>query len=727
MKMKLMILAAFVAAASSLRADSEIARAEFAKYWNLIAEGPQPKLVFRTDRSLAETDAYRVREEGGALVITGVNDRSCLYGVYDFFERKGCAWFWDGDRLPPKGRVSVKGTDFFSKARFEYRGLRYFAHRSLTRFQAEHWDFADWKKEIDWACKRRLDLMMLRIGMDDLFSRAFPDVVPYPTDYKVDYAMPRSYNDRTLFWDMKTRSEIRRQVMDYARERGFMIPEDTGTMSHWYSRTPTSFLDKMKPDFVPQANKNYNQRSGLVWDIRQDKWLDAYWKLTQASIDTYGGGTPQLFHTIGLGERTCFADRERNHAFKLMTYDRIISKLREHYPETPLLVASWDFISTWSPKEVRELVAKLDPKRTLILDYTSDIWDNDDNFLNWDLIGNFPWIYGIFHAYEASNEIRGNYGNIRQRFPKAAKDPMCKGVVFWPENSHADTLMLDFFSAIAWDASNAEIDDHLVGFCRRRYGADRAAKALALWRRFLPLAEASRWGTQVGNGYSYNPNREMYPDAYFNLHGWFYGDEFKYMVMREEYFVFLEALLGKHEKTANEILDELERVDLAAQDEFTRRDMIDIRRTIVARLIELHLARIGLNARRYFDGGDPQPLLNELNAVRALGRRFTATLALSPEFSLNAALADLKRKHPTNPDFEKTLKGNAAVDYCRSHIYELAKYVYEPTFEAFAKWVEARVKAGDRRPWTDTAEEQERLFKPVLEAFYAKPLAEMQP
>ena len=35
-------------------------------------------------------------------------------------------------------------------------------------------------------------------------------------------------------------------------------------------------IDKMKPDFLPQATEWYQEPSGLVWDIRQKKWMVPY-------------------------------------------------------------------------------------------------------------------------------------------------------------------------------------------------------------------------------------------------------------------------------------------------------------------------------------------------------------------------------------------------------------------------------------------------------------------
>ena len=712
----------------------DVARAEYAKYCRMITGGEGPRATFAVDESLDKThDEYRIVTDGDGVKFTGASGRSVLYAVYDFLERRGgCAWFWDGDRVPQMPVIDCSGLDVREKARFEYRGLRYFAHRSLHRFQAEQWDFDDWKREIDWICKRRLDLFMLRTGIGDLFQKAFPEIVPYPED---GFSLPESsiggYNNRDLFWPMKDCSELRRKVLAYARERGLVHPEDCGTMSHWYSRTPRAYLDKVKPGFLPQANMSqYGQPTGLVWDIRKDENLDAYFKLTEAHIREYGGGEAKMFHTIGLGERLCYADRAQNHAMKLYTYDRIIGHLRKSHPDTPLLIATWDFISTWSPAEVRELTARLDPKNTIMLDYTSDIWDNDDNFINWDFIGNFPWIFGIFHAYEASNEIRGNYGIIRQRFPKAAADPMCKGVCFWPENSHADTLMLDYFSAIAWNPSDYKIEEYVGKFCRRRYGEKEAAAKTALWTRFLPLAEASRWGTQNGNGYRYQPCREFYPDIYCNLHGWFFGDDAKYRPVHIEYYNFIVNTLGRLMDNARDTLRVLAGEDFAAMDEMTRRDMIDIARTVAARMIELGIATIGASLDRYTVGGDADELRAAIDRTQRMGRLFTRILESSREFSLNAALEDIAR-YPHNPNFEKVLKDNCAGSYggsyCHAHVYELAKGLFEPTFAAFASWAKKRLDAGDRSLWNGTAAEQDALYKAVHDKFMDTPLADNRP
>lgn len=684
------------------------------------------------------TDDYQIlsiKEQSRSLLFLAAgNKRSQFYAVYDFFERAaGCHYFWDGDVIPSHESIGIEGFNVLEKPHFQYRGLRYFAHRSLMRFQAEHWDFEDWKKEIDWVLKKRLNLAMLRIGIDDLFQKAFPDVVPYP-DFKKrpPEAVARSFDDRTLFWSLEYRGELRKKIHEYGRSRGLFQPEDCGTMSHWYSRTPQAFLDKFNPSFVPQTNQNYREQNGLVWDIRNDKNLDLYFKLTQAHVDHYGDGT--MFHTIGLAERKCYADQFQNHEMKLYAYRRIVGTLRKHYPHAPLLIASWDFISTWSHDEVKALMKELDPSNTLILDYTSDIGGENNHFMHWNLVGKFPWIFGIFHAFEASNEIRGMYGQIEDRFPVAAQDPMCKGVVFWPENSHQDTLMLEYFPAIAWDPSVYKIDEFIDIFTKKRYVNGNERVMNAIWHDILPAVKACTWGACTD---WLGPMREVYPDMYFLLghkHGsWIFGD---LDAKRIEYFIYKCQESQEFLNMVADVFDRLSKFDFNAVDEFTRRDSIDVARTLFSRVMNFAFAKLGIMIDSWCSQHpsgifsvpfDKDSIQFHLKYMREFGRMFSRLLEASGEFSLNVSLAELQKRHETNPNFEFTLKGNAENNYCRSFIFELAKYCYEPALELYEQFTLKRLENQDKSAWLGLYDTFEKMGRPVIDRFYETPLKDMAP
>ena len=113
-------------------------QAEFAKYHEKITGKPPAEglVSFAVDPKVSASgkDAYAITSDGAGAKIVGSNLRSVWYGLYDLLERRGgCRWFWDVDVVPKKEALDLSGLDVKEEAHFEYRGLRYFAHRGLTR------------------------------------------------------------------------------------------------------------------------------------------------------------------------------------------------------------------------------------------------------------------------------------------------------------------------------------------------------------------------------------------------------------------------------------------------------------------------------------------------------------------------------------------------------------------------------------------------------------------
>ena len=701
-------------------------------------DGKLPPNEFRNG-----SDAYRLfsQKDGDRtlLFLLNARPRSLFYAVYRFFElRADCAWFWDGDRIPKGPAPDIGGLDVTESPRFDWRGLRYFAHRSLHRFQAEHWTLDDWKREVDWMLKRRLNFFMLRIGQDDFFQKAFPDIVPYGDGWDpIGGKANEGFNDRSLMWPLRTRAAIRKALMDYAHDRDLVHCADTGTMTHWYSRTPQSFLEKAKPEFVSGDNRRetggyMSDPTSLVWNIEDEKWLDAYWKITQADVDNYSGA--DMFHTIGLAERAYYgADDEKNLRLKLATYRSIIRKLREHYPHAPLLIGTWDFREywRWTPERVRAFVKTLDPSNTIILDYIADLPEGNRNlFTQWGVVGKFPWMFGIFHAYEAHNDMRGNYPQIYDRLPIAAADPMCKGVFMWAENSHQDTLMLDYFGAMGWDPSQYRLENFLPGFCRRRYGAEKAADMLALWRRMAPILPSDSWHLCCG---SREPLYGDYPPAYAGV---WPGAFCRLDDRRLRYYRDREKTLAPLRQGMAETLRELAALNWNGADERVRRDGLDMARAILGRLLEGDVARIGLavDARRHLP--PETAAARKAAADDAIRRPFAAlmrhmdaladVLEASPEFSLNDSLDRIRAAGPSNPDFETTLKRNASSWYCRSQIYELIRHVSRRQFEVIEQFLEKAMAEPDG--FSDLEKRMPTVkVEAVTKEFNARPLVEMKP
>ncbi len=665
-------------------------RSEFAKYYRQITgkAAPDGLVSFAVDPkvSVSGKDAYTIVSGDTAVTITGSNLRSVWYGLYDLLERRGgCHWFWDGDVVPKRDSLDFTNLNVKEEAHFEYRGIRYFAHRGLTRFQAEHWGPEDWRKEIDWILKRRLNVFMLRIGQDDLFQLTFPDTCSYPDPSKPLPGTGKGYDDRSLFWSLQYRGELRKRLQKYAFERGLLAPEDFGTMSHWYSRTPEDFLDKKQPPFLPQEVNHYSERNGRVWDIRDEKWADEYWKLTKTAVAQYGVGAPppQLLHTIGLGERRCYKDRQRNFDLKIEALDKFLARAHRDYPDSKVLIAGWDFYSTWKPDEVKALLPRLDPERDIIWDYEADVSHGTNHFLNWGLVGKFPYTYSIFLAYEKALDARANYPIIEERQKAVQNDPFCKGYIFWPESSHTDTLCLRFFTENAWSAKPVPHGDVLDEMCASRYG-EHYALMKAAWKAALPASYLRDWG-------------QNYSRAVLSI-----GSEVKDN----------SALIAKWTKPVAEAEEVFSLLSYVPWDDaFIRRDTIDIVRMALDRVIALRVFEFSRdftawrNGKR--DGGD---LYGRIERIAALCDKMADLLALDTDYSLWESFQRLDAVEKVrNPDFTQTLFENASCDYCRSHQYELARYWYAPHVRRVAESLAKAVAADDRKTTIVGNVEQERL------------------
>ena len=674
------------------------------------------------------TDDYCIRciEEQGRrlLILAGGRGRSTLYAVYDFFERvAGCHWFWDGDVIPKLEKIELTDMDIVESPRFEFRGMRYFAHRSLHRFQAEHWGFEDWRRELDFLTKRRLNFFMLRIGMDDLWQRAFPEVCPYENE-----SPGEGYNDRTPAWSLRHRGELRKKVLAYARELDLIQPEDCGTMSHWYSPAPDSFIRGEKPDFFPQADTRYSDPRVLVWDIRKGRNMDNYMKLTETAEREYNPGT-EYFHTIGLGERNMMPDKESNHRLKKFTYRRIAQSLRERYPNSKLFIASWDFIGWWIGKDVAELLTEFDPNRTIILDYTSEADDPEQTFLNWGMVGKFPWVFGLFHGYQPESSLRGPYDRSDERLRVAADDPMCRGMIFWPELSHSDPLVLEYLAENSWDPLKMNIEQITERFCRRRYG-DRAEEMNSLWQAALPLIKVGDWG-----GFTQKPATDPEAKKYVSVHSlshemWtnmssgflnaylkpYQTANFTHKVengvsIYDHFEYKLKAHKAELESAAGLLRRVAELCD--SDDRFISRDLMDIARTALGRYMNFMLARLIIcvdedNARACAIRAEFDKLMYLMGEL----------LACHDDYSLNASFKRLAEEAEVTEGFETTLKRNASARYCRSYVAEHVRYLYPKECRAILDWV---CTPKDSRPETDLVS----LCAELTDEFINTPLEKM--
>lgn len=678
----------------------------------LRSSGKLPQMELRTG-----TDDFQILStvESGRniLILAGGRIRSTFYAVYDYFEHyASCRYNWDSDDLPRTTSLPMQGIQRSQRFKLKYRGLRYFAHRSLHRFQAEHWDWPDWQREIDWILKKQFNVFMLRIGLDDLFQKAFPQWVSYPPEnQRLDAKQTHSYNDRTSFWSPKYRAQLRRKILRYAQERDLIHPEDFGPITHWYSQTPAEFLQKAQPEFLNQSSNNYQGAHSQVWDFRKESNFRNYMQLTRSHIRHYG--RPDMFHMIGLAERH-FGSEEENLQLKLYTYRRFLFYLRQHWPHAPMLLAGWDFMFRWQSDQVKQLLAELDPQNTIILDYTCDSGFRKNNYLTWELPGKFPWIFGIFQGLEPHNDLSFDLPQCRHQLAGLQNDPQCQGIVLWSESSHNNPYLLECISHFGKTGKILSLQE----FCQYRYHPALADAMLSLWQD----AEEN-----------------------FRLNGWVFDFDRPVHGIFRSHFNLLGVLASLENRKSPEILvAEYQRVLQAAplpDDFFPRiaalfeqlqttadskalRDLFDFCRTALMNLISRELSvlqmQLGKWHRNELSGTEIKPQ-RLVQWISILGQ----VLALHPDYSMFASLQRLGSQRSIHPDSEDVLKGNAENSYCRSFIAEFYPALYQPEAEFYCHWLQKTLQKEDDSP--AAAEEFQAAAAQIREQFYATPLASFAP
>ena len=765
----------FIVAPDTKRSEYVIATEEFVKYYRLITgetlqvkteDDKKSDVVFigppSVNRPLfdlvlmkkvplitvkAGSEEYMVktyRVDGRRiLILAGGLGRSTLYAVYHYFEKVfGCRWYWDGD-IVPTAKDTYEDVDIFEKPRFEYRGQRYFAHRGCKRFFPEMWGLEEWKKEIDYLLKRRMNLFMLRMGYDDLMQKAFPDAVEYPTEetmHWLDQGTREPY-DRRLFWPLKYRGELRKNLQAYAFERGFTIPEDTGTMTHWFSRTPHDFLEKKNPKLLSQSFGGYGEPNALCWDVRFEEEFQYTMQITETSIREYG--RPDMFHVFGMSERMFSDDREENLIMKNYIYDRFTQYLGEKYPTAPVIIAGWDFHLKYTPDEVQRTVANMNGNQSIILDFTSDAPDVG-NFTNWNVIGKFPYIFGMFQGFASAGDEMNWYSLIEERLAIAKADEYCKGMVMWPEISHSDAIAGEFLAVNTWAHDVVPVETVVENYAYGRYG-EYAKPLHEIWKKHQKITTLMHWcmtdlAYYVTRYYYHVPEQRFLrclfrdmtqdlkdDDMFIARANTVLGSDDIYL--KDERETMIAGLdLEKAKSALTDAIAVLEGIialpDEALENPMIKRDVLDMVRTIIGRYAHIAMLFQGLAIIDCKEGKNAKARVKELGEnVLALIKALPEVLAIGKDYSVYETWKALHEETEVYPAFEYTLKKNSIAPYDRHNFLEQVTTVYIEENEWLQQVLINAVETNEYSP--EVIDKYLAKRKEVVDAYYEIPLEEI--
>ena len=222
----------------------------------------------------------------------------------------------------------------------------------------------------------------------------------------------------------------------------------------------------------------------------------------------------------------------------------------------------------------------------------------------------------------------------------------------------------------------------------------------AIWEKALPASMLRDWDSNYGRLITKLPKANCQLSA-----------SAKATARQANYQQTVEAAQGALAELA----------DIPWDDEFLRRDTIDIARMVLDRVITVRIFELGRDVAAWRNGADATGLALPERAVNlaALCDRMADLLELHTDYSLWESYLRLDAVEKVrNPDFPRTLLDNASCSYCRSHQYELARHWYAPRMSKMASRLAEAVASGDRKAvlFDDAKGERRALIERPLES-----------
>ena len=141
------------------------------------------------------------------LALASAEPRGCLYAVYHLLENYANVGFFPvgGENIPKEPNLSLGPIDLSQRPQFPDR--EYFQGCAYS-YSAQFWGVEDWKREIDWMAKKKLNLLHLTLGAEEPMKRALES-------YGVE--MPPLTE-----WNLRDQKMLK-EVFAYARSLGIRV------------------------------------------------------------------------------------------------------------------------------------------------------------------------------------------------------------------------------------------------------------------------------------------------------------------------------------------------------------------------------------------------------------------------------------------------------------------------------------------------------------------------
>ncbi|MDD5598897.1 MAG: alpha-N-acetylglucosaminidase TIM-barrel domain-containing protein, partial [Victivallaceae bacterium] len=283
-----------------------------------------PEVTSKSDSFVIKTLKF---DSKNYLVLAGASGRGTLYSVYFFLQEfLNIGFFWEGDIVPPHdGKWIPDNVDIVETP---YFNMRFYMQECPFVYSTVFWNIEDWKKELDWMGKKKLNALMV------------------PVDN----------------WNCCVKMS---EVVKEAKKRGIM-PVFGGECTR-FEIVDKSFMQK---------NENHNYVKMRWWKNApyfclhpQDSlFIGKGRKAIRKLVKNYGKGNIYFFSPYG--EQTIM-DISDNEILKIRTSyaDSVQKIIKEEDPDGFWIYWTWPFISPpWPESHVKDFIGRMSDKNAFVCD-----------------------------------------------------------------------------------------------------------------------------------------------------------------------------------------------------------------------------------------------------------------------------------------------------------------------------------------------------------------------
>ena len=432
------------------------------------------KIEISSDKPGLDGFVIKTLNDGGKsyLVLSGSMDSSSLYAVYDFLERFcHTGFFWDHERIPKNGSLKFNDIDISSRPYFEDR--QYYQCCAFT-YSTRFWGWQDWKQEIDWMAKKKLNVLFVCGGWEVAHHEALKALGVEPPRLSFEEA------PELMFWAQFREAEAvqTRQIIAYAHSLGIRT-----TTPGTGGEVPKHFR-KVYPDARYIALESVDGSSTWTFLHPSDPLFFRAVREWNSNFDRIFG-TSNLYNAdvyCGMGRDYTFEERTQLNVDYAKSMTAVIKSIS---PDGKWVMSGWGFTDRnyWSGELLQAFFAAIPKGMALINNVGGEKIAGSYRALNYFYGHN--WGYTVLHADTGGcTHLHGDLRRLIRDSQDIITDPQarnCRAFYISPAILRHNSFFYDLAARLSWNPGDVTLEQYIRDYALCRYGqqgADGMSKCL---------------------------------------------------------------------------------------------------------------------------------------------------------------------------------------------------------------------------------------------------------